>query len=121
MAATSCGDFICLRPLMVARTRLIGLREPLHLARTSCTPTASNTARIAPPAITPVPLEAGVIAGGAMRAVFEAVGVHDVLAKCNGSRNPINLVRATISGLKHMKSPQEVAAKRGKTVEDITG
>ena len=63
----------------------------------------------------------GVIAGGAMRAVFEAVGVHDVLAKCNGSRNPINLVRATISGLKNMKSPQEVAAKRGKTVEEITG
>ena len=63
----------------------------------------------------------GVIAGGAMRAVFEAVGVHDVLAKCNGSRNPINLVRATISGLRNMKSPQEVAAKRGKTVEEITG
>ncbi len=63
----------------------------------------------------------GVIAGGAMRAVFEAVGVHDVLAKCNGSRNPINLVRATISGLKQMKSPQEVAAKRGKTVEEVMG
>ena len=63
----------------------------------------------------------GVIAGGAMRAVFEAVGVHDVLAKCNGSRNPINLVRATIRGLKDMKSPQDMAAKRGKTVEEITG
>jgi small subunit ribosomal protein S5 len=62
----------------------------------------------------------GVIAGGAMRAVFEAVGVHNVLAKCNGSRNPINLVRATISGLKNMKSPQDIAAKRGKTVEEIT-
>ena len=56
-----------------------------------------------------------------MRAVFEAVGVHDVLAKCNGSRNPINLVRATIRGLQDMKSPQDVAAKRGKTVEEITG
>ena len=63
----------------------------------------------------------GVIAGGAMRAVFEAVGVHNVLAKCNGSRNPINLVRATISGLQNMKSPEEIAAKRGKTVEEITG
>ncbi len=63
----------------------------------------------------------GVIAGGAMRAVFEAVGVRNVLAKCNGSRNPINLVRATISGLKNMKSPQEIAAKRGKTVEEIMG
>jgi small subunit ribosomal protein S5 len=61
----------------------------------------------------------GVIAGGAMRAVFEAVGVHNVLAKCNGSRNPINLVRATISGLQNMKSPQDIAAKRGKTVEEI--
>jgi small subunit ribosomal protein S5 len=63
----------------------------------------------------------GVIAGGAMRAVFEAVGVHNVLAKCNGSRNPINLVRATINGLKQMKAPEEIAAKRGKTVEEITG
>jgi small subunit ribosomal protein S5 len=63
----------------------------------------------------------GVIAGGAMRAVFEAVGVHNVLAKCNGSRNPINLVRATISGLQNMKSPDDIAMKRGKTVEEITG
>jgi len=63
----------------------------------------------------------GVIAGGAMRAVFEAVGVHNVLAKCNGSRNPINLVRATISGLQNMKSPEDIAAKRGKTVEEISG
>ncbi len=63
----------------------------------------------------------GVIAGGAMRAVFEAVGVHNVLAKCNGSRNPINLVRATINGLKQMQAPAEIAAKRGKTVEEITG
>jgi small subunit ribosomal protein S5 len=63
----------------------------------------------------------GVIAGGAMRAVFEAVGVHNVLAKCNGSRNPINLVRATINGLKNMKAPEEIAAKRGKTVEEISG
>jgi small subunit ribosomal protein S5 len=63
----------------------------------------------------------GVIAGGAMRAVFEAVGVHNVLAKCNGSRNPINLVRATISGLQNMKSPEDIASKRGKTVEEIAG
>ena len=63
----------------------------------------------------------GVIAGGAMRAVFEVAGVRNVLAKCNGSRNPINLVRATIKGLQHMKSPEMVAAKRGKTVEEILG
>lgn len=63
----------------------------------------------------------GVIAGGAMRAVFEAVGVRNVLAKSTGSRNPINLVRATLRGLREMVSPQQVAAKRGKTVEEILG
>ena len=62
----------------------------------------------------------GIIAGGAMRAVFEVVGVRDVLAKCVGSRNPINVVRATINGLAGMSSPDYVAAKRGKTVEEIT-
>ncbi len=61
----------------------------------------------------------GVIAGGAMRAVLEAVGVHNVLAKSLGSRNPINLVRATIKGLQAVQSPESVAAKRGKPVEDI--
>lgn len=63
----------------------------------------------------------GVIAGGAMRAVFEVVGVRNVLAKCNGSRNPINLVRATIKGLQEMHSPEAVAAKRGKSIEEIRG
>ena len=61
----------------------------------------------------------GIIAGGAMRAVFEVVGVKDVLAKCIGSRNPINVVRATIRGLSTMKSPDYQAAKRGKTVDEI--
>jgi small subunit ribosomal protein S5 len=61
----------------------------------------------------------GVIAGGAMRAVLEAVGVKDVLAKAVGSRNPINLVRATIKGLESMHSPAKIAAKRGKKVEDL--
>lgn len=63
----------------------------------------------------------GVIAGGAMRAVFEVLGVQNVLAKSVGSRNPINVVRATMDALAQMQSPQEIAAKRGKTVEDITG
>ncbi|MCK8516734.1 30S ribosomal protein S5 [Methylonatrum kenyense] len=63
----------------------------------------------------------GIIAGGAMRAVFEVLGVHDVLAKSIGSRNPINVVRATIRGLQAMNSPDDVAAKRGKTVEEIQG
>ena len=63
----------------------------------------------------------GIIAGGPMRAVFEVLGVHNVLAKCIGSSNPINVVRATISGLQSMTSPEQVAAKRGKSVEEIRG
>jgi small subunit ribosomal protein S5 len=63
----------------------------------------------------------GVIAGGAMRAVLEAVGVKNVLAKCVGSRNPVNVVRATINGLVNINSPEYVAAKRGKKVEEILG
>ena len=61
----------------------------------------------------------GVIAGGAMRAVFEAAGVRNVLAKSYGSRNPINVVRATISGLKGIHSPRQIAAKRGKKIKEI--
>lgn len=61
----------------------------------------------------------GVIAGGAMRAVLETVGVHNVLAKSVGSNNPINLVRATIKGLLAMQSPALIAAKRGKSVDEI--
>ncbi len=63
----------------------------------------------------------GIIAGGAMRAVLELVGVHNVLAKCYGSTNPVNVVRATVNGLREMKSPEQVAAKRGKSVEEILG
>jgi small subunit ribosomal protein S5 len=62
----------------------------------------------------------GIIAGGAMRAVLEAVGVHDVLAKCIGSRNPVNVVRATLSGLQGIHNPTNVLAKRGKKLSDIT-
>ncbi|NOX43835.1 MAG: 30S ribosomal protein S5 [Gammaproteobacteria bacterium] len=61
----------------------------------------------------------GIIAGGPMRAIFEAVGVHDVLAKCIGTSNPVNVVRATMGGLKNMASPEDIAAKRGKSVKDI--
>ncbi len=63
----------------------------------------------------------GIIAGGAMRAVFEVVGVHNVLAKCIGSSNPVNVVRATFKGLAGMTDPESVAAKRGKKVEEIVG
>ena len=61
----------------------------------------------------------GIIAGGPMRAVFEVVGVHNVLAKSIGSTNPINVVRATIKGLQSMSSPEQIAAKRGKSVEEV--
>ena len=61
----------------------------------------------------------GIIAGGPMRAVFEVVGIQNVLAKCIGTTNPVNVVRATINGLANMASPEHMAAKRGKTVEEI--
>ena len=61
----------------------------------------------------------GVIAGGTMRAVLEAAGVHNVLAKCYGSTNPVNVVRATFKALMGVKSPERVAEKRGKTVDNI--
>lgn len=61
----------------------------------------------------------GIIAGGAMRAIFEAVGVNNVLAKCIGTNNPVNVVRATMNGLVEMNGPEDVAAKRGKTVQEI--
>jgi small subunit ribosomal protein S5 len=63
----------------------------------------------------------GIIAGGAMRAVLEVAGVHNVLSKCYGSTNPINVVRATVDALQGMKSPEQVAAKRGLSVEDVLG
>lgn len=63
----------------------------------------------------------GIIAGGPMRAVFEVVGIQNILAKSIGSTNPVNVVRATINGLKSIASPEYRAAKRGKSVEEITG
>ncbi|QIK37220.1 30S ribosomal protein S5 [Caldichromatium japonicum] len=63
----------------------------------------------------------GIIAGGAMRAVFEVLGVQNVLAKCIGTNNPGNVVRATINGLRNMRDPETIAAKRGKTIKEILG
>jgi small subunit ribosomal protein S5 len=63
----------------------------------------------------------GIIAGGAMRAVFEVVGINNVLAKCIGTTNPINIVKATINGLRSVQSPQYVSNKRGKKLEHILG
>jgi small subunit ribosomal protein S5 len=63
----------------------------------------------------------GLIAGGGMRAVFECAGVRNVLAKSYGSRNPINVVRATMDALTKMQSPDDIAAKRGKRIEEVLG
>jgi small subunit ribosomal protein S5 len=63
----------------------------------------------------------GVIAGGGMRAVFECAGVRNVLAKSYGSRNPINVVRATMDALAKLRTPDDIAAKRGKSVEELVG
>jgi small subunit ribosomal protein S5 len=63
----------------------------------------------------------GIIAGGPMRAIFEVMGVNDILAKCLGSTNPYNIVRATLNGLEKMQTPAMIAEKRGKSIEEITG
>jgi small subunit ribosomal protein S5 len=71
--------------------------------------------------MSPAAAGTGVIAGGPMRAVFEVMGITDVVAKTIGSTNPYNVVRATLHGLHAMSTPSEIAAKRGKTIEDILG
>ena len=68
----------------------------------------------------PAPKGTGVIAGGPMRAVMDAVGIRNVLAKAYGSTNPYNMVRATLNALANLHSPEDIAAKRGKTVEELT-
>jgi small subunit ribosomal protein S5 len=69
----------------------------------------------------PAPAGTGIIAGGPMRAVFEVMGVTDIVAKSLGSSNPYNMVRATLDALTNSTTPAEIASKRGKTVEDILG
>ena len=71
--------------------------------------------------ISPAKDGTGIIAGGPMRAIFDVMGVTNVVAKSLGSTNPYNLVRATIDGLSKMSTPAEIAAKRGKSVEEILG
>jgi small subunit ribosomal protein S5 len=67
------------------------------------------------------PAGTGIIAGGPMRAVFETLGIHDIVAKSQGSANPYNMIRATFDALKTVDSPRSVAARRGLKVSDIQG
>ncbi len=69
----------------------------------------------------PAPEGTGVIAGGPMRAIFDVVGIRNIVAKSHGSSNPYNMVRATLDALENLRTPSEIAAKRGKTVEEIIG
>ncbi|MDV6347987.1 30S ribosomal protein S5 [Nitrosomonas sp. Is35] len=69
----------------------------------------------------PAPEGTGIIAGGPMRAIFEVMGMTNILAKCIGSTNPYNVVRATLKGLDQMNTPATIAAKRNKTIKDIIG
>ena len=71
--------------------------------------------------LAPAPEGTGVIAGGPLRAIFDVMGVHNVVAKAHGSTNPYNMVRATLKALDKLRTPAEIAAKRGKTVEEILG
>ncbi len=71
--------------------------------------------------IQPAPEGTGIIAGGPMRAIFEVMGMTNILAKCIGSTNPYNVVRATFNALKSMNTPAYIAAKRGKTIKEILG
>jgi len=71
--------------------------------------------------LAPAPDGTGIIAGGPMRAIFEVMGVSNIVAKSHGSSNPYNMVRATLNALRNMNTPSEIAAKRGKSVEEIFG
>lgn len=69
----------------------------------------------------PAPEGTGVIAGGPMRAIFDVMGIRNIVAKSHGSSNPYNMVRATLDALSKLRSPSEIAAKRGKTIEELIG
>ena len=107
----------------------IAIQKAMENARKNMTPVALNEGTLhyaitgthgaAKVYMQPASEGTGIIAGGPMRAVFEAAGVHNVLAKSIGSTNPINVVHATMNALRAIASPEMIAAKRGKSVEDI--
>lgn len=109
-------------PVAIQKATEAARRNMLHIALKDKTLQHEIIARHGASKVIMLPASegTGVIAGNAMRAVFEVMGVQNVLAKCLGSSNPINVVRATIKGLKQMSTPESVAAKRGKTVKEIT-
>ena len=111
-------------PVAIQKAMQAGAQEPDQ--RAACATrrcTSRSPASTAPRKVYMQPAAdgTGVIAGGSMRAVFECAGVRNVLAKSYGSRNPINVVRATMDALTRMPSPERIAAKRGKTLAEITG
>ncbi len=107
----------------------IAIQKAMENARKNMTPVALNEGTLhyaitgthgaAKVYMQPASEGTGIIAGGPMRAVFEVAGVHNVLAKSIGSTNPINVVHATMNALRAMASPEMIAAKRGKSVEEI--
>ncbi len=109
----------------------IAIQKAMENARKNMTPVALNEGTLhyaitgthgaAKVYMQPASEGTGIIAGGPMRAVFEVAGVHNVLAKSIGSTNPINVVHATMNALRAIASPEMIAAKRGKSVEDILG
>ncbi|MBM4231424.1 MAG: 30S ribosomal protein S5 [Gammaproteobacteria bacterium] len=105
------------KAMVAARKNMVNVslkRETLHYSVTG----SHGATRVL---MQPASDGTGVIAGGGMRAVLECAGVRNVLAKSYGSRNAINVVRATVKALASVRSPEEIAAKRGKSLEDITG
>ncbi len=100
-----------------ARKNLVNV----SLRTTRCTTRSRATHGATRVFMQPASSGTGVIAGGGMRAVLECAGVRNVLAKSYGSRNPINVVRATVNALALVRSPEDIAAKRGKSVEEILG
>ena len=114
-----------------AREVPVAIQKAMEAARKNMVevPLAGNTLQYAVKAqhggskvyMQPASEGTGIIAGGAMRAVLEVAGVQNVLSKCYGSTNPVNVVRSTIKGLQATQAPEDIAAKRGKSVEEILG